>query len=133
MIRSLISVAVVSSLYGQWAKAADRPSVGLPPQWVIPQSIPALGGRSQAVFGASAGMPIGRLHIRAVASGKAGPLARRSGMFAPEEERHGGERELVVEAVNVTLPRPPRGAPLRFEAVNYIAASDMGLGTTCRS
>ena len=41
MIRSLISIAVISSLYGQWARAADRLGIGLPPQWIIPQSIPA--------------------------------------------------------------------------------------------
>ena len=88
---------------------------------------PALGGRSQAVFGALAGMPIGRLHIRALWP-SAKPVRWRAGpgILAPKEERHGGEREFVVEAVNVTPPRPPRGAPLRFQAVNYIAASDMG-------
>ncbi len=88
---------------------------------------PALAGHSQQVFAVPAGAPIGHLRARLVWPA-AKPVRWRAGpgVYTPKEERHGGDRELIAEATNVTPPRGPRGAPVRLQAVNYLAAADMG-------
>ncbi len=88
---------------------------------------PALTGHSQQAFVVPAGSPIGHLHVRAIwPVGKSVHWLAGPGVIAPSEARRGASRELLADASNVTPQAGPRGAPLRLQAVNYVALADMG-------
>lgn len=86
---------------------------------------PALGGHTETMVGAEDGEPAGRVRVRALWSA-ATPVHWRAeaGVIQPKFVAKGQARELITDLSNVTPPRPPKGAPMRFQAVNVVELSD---------
>ncbi len=88
---------------------------------------PALAGRSQSALGINPGLTVGRARVRALwPASKAVKWRASPGTLVPVERRLGTEREMIAEIANATTARPPKGAPPRYQLVNFVQVADMG-------
>ncbi len=88
---------------------------------------PALQGRSQFGFTVVPGLPVARMRVRALWPAEKPVHWRASvGDIHPTERKLGNERELMADVSGITTARPPKGAPARYELVNFLQLTDMG-------
>lgn len=93
--------------------------------YTITRHDPAMGGRSELIAGPRDGVPFGRNRVRML-----WPATKQMrwhafpGVVQPELRHAGGDTELIADNSNITTPRPPQGAPSRFQMINAVEVSE---------
>jgi len=93
--------------------------------YTIVRRDPATGGRAEALYGPSDGLPYGRYRLRVLWPKTRNVHWRPSpGVVQPRLIEGATDNELIADMANVVTRRAPAGAPARFDLVNLVELTE---------